>query len=210
MSTLLNPGSLPGAEPNLSPPVAKRQSVEATTQRADAKSQMGTVNTGTSVNVASEQVMQRESVMEKRNRRWGFWPRYLRHNQWTPESLFLFSTSSWTETATPLPRPSLLDITNIPASSTIFNNPHLFSIVTPINTDRFEELLASHPNPPFVASMIQGLREGFWPWADISREGYPEISDLSKPTPDDPVKADFLRAQRDTEVTRPDVQIGQT
>src|SRR6266545_6564426 len=30
-----------------------------------------------------------------------------------------------------------------------------------------------HPNQPFVHSVCQGLREGFWPWANTHRTGCP-------------------------------------
>ena len=49
------------------------------------------------------------------------------------------------------------------------NNEHLFHIVTPINIYRLESLLVNHPNPPFVASILWGLREGFWLWVDTAR-----------------------------------------
>ncbi|KAE9406672.1 hypothetical protein BT96DRAFT_987228 [Gymnopus androsaceus JB14] len=45
------------------------------------------------------------------------------------------------------------------------SNPHLFRVQTPINIDRFETILETHPNKPFVKSVLVGLREGFWPWA---------------------------------------------
>jgi hypothetical protein len=37
-------------------------------------------------------------------------------------------------------------------------------VETPFNVDKFELLLANHPNQPFVQSVMQGLREGFWPF----------------------------------------------
>ena len=57
---------------------------------------------------------------------------------------------------------------------TLRNHPHLFKIVTPINVDCFEALLVDHPNQPFVLSVVKGLREGFWPFADFNRLGFPE------------------------------------
>jgi hypothetical protein len=54
------------------------------------------------------------------------------------------------------------------------NNPEIHStllylnryikVETPFNIDRFENLLATHPNQPFVKSVMKGLREGFWPF----------------------------------------------
>jgi hypothetical protein len=37
-------------------------------------------------------------------------------------------------------------------------------VETPFNVDKFELLLADHPNQPFVQSVMKGLREGFWPF----------------------------------------------
>ena len=43
-----------------------------------------------------------------------------------------------------------------------------------------EFLTASHPNRPFVDSVLEVLRFGFWPWAVTNQEGYPLILDESK------------------------------
>ena len=53
---------------------------------------------------------------------------------------------------------------------TIRSRPDLFKIITPIKVDRLEHLLANHPNRPFVESLLQSLKVGFWPWADTSLE----------------------------------------
>jgi hypothetical protein len=58
-------------------------------------------------------------------------------------------------------------------NATLSTFPHLFSVNTPLDIDRFDELLTEHPNRPFVHSVISGLREGFWPWADTHLPGYP-------------------------------------
>lgn len=107
------------------------------------------------------------------------------------------TTADWTETALPLPRPSLLDLSNPVTSKTITENPSLFKIVTPINVTNLESMLVDHPNPAFVQSVCTGLREGFWPWAETRREGFPDTFDASRPTPLDESKAAFLREQRD-------------
>jgi len=62
------------------------------------------------------------------------------------------------------------------------DHPELFKIVTPINVDRFKELLCDHPNQPFVSSVCRALRCGFWPWADTSDTTYPLINDNSMHT----------------------------
>ncbi len=55
-------------------------------------------------------------------------------------------------------------------------------------------MLSSHPNQPFVKSVCEGLREGFWPWADTQKDGYPDShrEDIGPPLDSD--KAAFLRA----------------
>ena len=83
---------------------------------------------------------------------------------------------------------------------TIRDHPHLFKIVTPINVDRFEELLKTHPNAPFVQSVCISFREGFWPWADTQKEEYPVTWDYSERPPKNEQEASFLREQRDVEI----------
>ena len=84
---------------------------------------------------------------------------------------------------------------------TIRNNPQLFKIVTPINVLKFEELLNSHPNKSFVESVCTSLCEGFWPWANTQREEYPATWDFSERPLKTEREADFLRDQRDIEVS---------
>jgi hypothetical protein len=83
---------------------------------------------------------------------------------------------------------------------TLTENKHLFKLVTPINIDVFQSLLTRHPNQPFVRSVVDGLREGFWPWADTHPGFYPETYDVS----DCPLKTEkerqFVRDQRDAEI----------
>jgi hypothetical protein len=84
--------------------------------------------------------------------------------------------------------------------STIKQNPHLFWIITPIKVDVFESYLKAHPNRPFVKSVCQGLRDGFWPWADTNLPDYPITWDNShRPLKDDAHKL-FLTEQADIEV----------
>lgn len=141
--------------------------------------------------------------MAARNERYGLNPKYLRHNVWDEESIALpFSTLRWTETARPLLSIPASELNNPIALRTVHDNPSLFKIVTPVNVDKFEFLLRNHPNPQFVTSVCTGLREGFWPWADTLREGYPVTHDTSYPCPPDEHKASFLRTQRDIETSK--------
>ena len=132
----------------------------------------------------------------------GMRPKYLRYNIWDPNSDFSPSVSDWTLTAEPLEGPPLSALNDEVITETINKNPHLFKVVTPIHVDVFEAYLATHPNQPFVKSVCKGLREGFWPWAEVPKPGYPITNDESKPAPVDTRKAEFLRAQRDVELSK--------
>lgn len=85
-------------------------------------------------------------------------------------------------------------------NATLAEHSELFKIVTPINIDRFEALLADHPNQDFVQSVVRALRHVFWPYADAKPFDYPDTWDERRPAPQDEAAAAFLRAQRDEEV----------
>jgi hypothetical protein len=63
----------------------------------------------------------------------------------------------------------------------------------------FERLLTHHPNRDFVNSVLLGLREGFWPWADTNKEGYPLTHDESRPLHLDHERDTFLKSQLEHE-----------
>jgi hypothetical protein len=69
-----------------------------------------------------------------------------------------------TEFAKPLPSPPEALINNPEILSTLRHLDPYIKVETPFNVDRFENLLADHPNQPFVKSVMRGLREGFWPF----------------------------------------------
>ncbi|KAI0832407.1 hypothetical protein BC628DRAFT_312743 [Trametes gibbosa] len=75
------------------------------------------------------------------------------------------------------------------------------TIVTPVNVERFEEYLSDHPNQEFVKSVVRSLREGFWPYADAKPATYPDTWDEKRPAPHDENAAQFLRTQRDEEIS---------
>jgi hypothetical protein len=125
----------------------------------------------------------------------GLQPKYLRHNLWHEGSSLSPTTAEWSERAQPLPRPPISELSNPIVCKTISDNPDLFQVRSPVNVDVFESLLQHHPNPSFVKSVCAGLREGFWPWADTQREGFPVTHDESRPTPVDDKKASFIRDQ---------------
>ncbi|KAG1734357.1 hypothetical protein EDD22DRAFT_787933, partial [Suillus occidentalis] len=116
---------------------------------------------------------------------------------WGERGESISATVVWTETAEPLPRPPLSEFANVAAINTITKNPHLFRVSTPINVDRFETLLtlANHPNPQFVQLVCQGLREGFWPWADTQVGVYPTTWEVPTPSPSSEPQRAFLRDQ---------------
>ena len=129
-------------------------------------------------------------------------PKYMERSVWTDANATdpFSPTASCTLTDEPLPRPPFEEFSNREAIKTIHDNRHLFKIVTPINVKRFEELLETHPNQPFVQSVCVSLREGFWPWANTHKEEYPVTWDFSERPPKTEREADFLRDQRDIEI----------
>ncbi|KAI0054745.1 hypothetical protein BV25DRAFT_1777474, partial [Artomyces pyxidatus] len=78
----------------------------------------------------------------------------------------------------PIPGPPPEALTDPVATETLRLYPELFKVVTPIDVDKFESLLVSHPNQPYVQSVLRGLREGFWPFADGDPDAYPETRDF--------------------------------
>ncbi|KIJ52896.1 hypothetical protein M422DRAFT_242842 [Sphaerobolus stellatus SS14] len=80
-------------------------------------------------------------------------PQYTRGFLWSSSETPSTPSASSTVLAQPLPSPPLSELNNRVALDTIKNNPSLFKIVTPINISHFEELLASHPNQLYVASV---------------------------------------------------------
>jgi hypothetical protein len=129
-------------------------------------------------------------------------PKYMRCSVRTCMEDFsrISPTAVCTMTDDPLPRPPPEEYTNRAAVSTIENSPYLFQIVTPINVDRFEKLLKTHPDKLLVQSVCVSLREGFWPWATTQKEEYPTTWDFSERPPKTECEAGFLREQRDIEL----------
>jgi hypothetical protein len=119
----------------------------------------------------------------------------------TDSPLTAETTAEWTERAKPLPRLSSVQLMHPVLRETVSQNPLLFKIVTPINLKVFRDLLLRHPNQAFVKSICDGLRYGFWPWADIWKPGYPDELDLTRPQANQ-VSINFLNIQRDHEVRK--------
>jgi hypothetical protein len=129
-------------------------------------------------------------------------PKYLERSVWTnvEDSPMFSPTACCTMTEDPLPRPPADEYDNLDAVSTIRDHPQLFQIVTPIEVNKFEELLATHLNQAFVQSVCTSLRDGFWPWAKTQKEEYPVTWDFSDRPPKTEREAVFLREQRDIEL----------
>lgn len=128
-------------------------------------------------------------------------PRYLRNVVWTNNAHPFSSTAMSTEAELPVPSIPLSELNNPVITKSIAENPDIFKITTSINVNHFEELLANHPNQPFVRSVCKGLREGFWPWADTQIGIYPDMWDESN-VPNTPAEVLFIRAQRDIKIDK--------
>ena len=71
-------------------------------------------------------------------------------------------------------------------------------VETPFNVDRFEAMLYDHPNQPFVKSVMNSLRNGFWPFDEGNWK-----DDCDEVTQNYPMKEedlDAIRAFRDDEI----------
>ena len=64
-------------------------------------------------------------------------------------------TVRWTELAEPPPSSPVSKFDNVKALDTIHSHPDMFTITTPINVNCFESFLFTHPNQPFVESVLR-------------------------------------------------------
>lgn len=131
-------------------------------------------------------------------------PKYLRYNCWDISGESAPRVVDWSfnfSLAKPISKAPYLPPDH-PVRKTVREHPELFQIVTPINIDAFRDYVYIHENYQFVDSVLDGLRFGFWPWAEIDKPGYPVTNDESRPSPKDPEKAKFLRDQRDIEIQK--------
>jgi hypothetical protein len=127
-------------------------------------------------------------------------PQYLQYNIFHNDDMASRSCAEWTEIAKPLAAVPASEFNNHLAVDTINRYPHLFTVSTPILVDNFERLLARHPNTAFVASVVNGFRSGFWPWADTRFGDYPDTLDESLGDPTEEKELSFIRDQRDKEI----------
>ncbi|KAF8231658.1 hypothetical protein L208DRAFT_1040160, partial [Tricholoma matsutake] len=72
---------------------------------------------------------------------------------------------------------------------------------TPVNVEHFHALLSSQLNQPLVASVCQGLQEGFWPWGKTEHAHPPSIVDnASLQKIKNPEHLAFIHKQHDEEI----------
>jgi hypothetical protein len=93
-------------------------------------------------------------------------PKYVHDLLWGNIADDISPTVRYSLSAEQLPCPPQSELQNLTANETISGHPKLCKIVCKINTRKFNDLLRDHPNQLFVQSMIVGLTEGFWPWAE--------------------------------------------
>jgi hypothetical protein len=127
-------------------------------------------------------------------------PRYLLSLYWNGHKGCVSRLVTISEQLPPLPRVPTNELQNDVVTNTITDHAHLFQIITPLNVEHLEALLINHPNPTFVTSILHGLREGFWPWADTRHNDYPITQDYYQPRSFEPHIEQFLRDQRDDEI----------
>ena len=99
-------------------------------------------------------------------------PKFAQDLIWGTVGDTISPSAQYSLSADPLPCPPLSELSNIVANKMIHDNPALFKIVCNINIGRFVQLLEDHLNQPFVQSVIIGLCEGFWSWAE-PQDRYP-------------------------------------
>ncbi|PPQ82622.1 hypothetical protein CVT24_005472 [Panaeolus cyanescens] len=163
------------------------------------------VGSHTAAKPAAEMVMGGTSVRKEIDQRRGFLPKFKRYNEWgQPSSI---PTAEWSITAPPLPScpPSVLSDPIVLDTITRFHP--LFQIITPIKIDVLAAYLVDHPNQLFCNSVLSMLREGAWPFAEIPPD-YPPINDASVSLPMEDDKLEFLKAQRDIELSKNRYSLG--
>jgi hypothetical protein len=88
-------------------------------------------------------------------------------------------------------------------TQTLEENAYLFKIVMPICYEILEVLLQRHPNRGLVDSVIGGFKDGFWPAAraDMLVASAGGHDNRRREVEAEGDKQDFLKLQRDVEVT---------
>ena len=193
-SNITEGGGQEGEKEDLEEEVRNPRSALGTTARPVVGSQIQDVNTCTPASCVEKEVMASTFVASE-DELFGMRPKYLRYNLWDEGCVPKMTVAEWTHTAHPLPSLPAYELQNEPACKTVLERPDLFVIVTPIKVEVLESLLNSHPNHPFVESVLNGLREGFWPWVNTMLPGYLLTHDESRPLVLSEEKKDFVANQ---------------
>ena len=127
-------------------------------------------------------------------------PRYKRGFIWEKSSTssHLSPSALATETAPPLASPPSHLLNDPEIQATLYAMRDYIRVETPFNVDRFEAMLYDHPNQPFVKSVMNSLRYGFWPFDEGNwKDDYDDVIQNYSTK-----EADFeaIRAFRDDEI----------
>ena len=127
-------------------------------------------------------------------------PRYKRGFVWEKSSAssLLSPSALATETARPLASPPSHLINDPVIQSTLQALHKFIRVETPFNVDRFESMLYDHPNQPFVKSVMDGLRHGFWPFDEGNWKD--DRDDVVQNYASKEVDLEAIRAFRDDEI----------
>jgi hypothetical protein len=118
---------------------------------------------------------------------------------WSDNSTGYISPSAlYTETAPPLPSPPQHPLDDPIIQESIRSLGGAIKVDTPFDVDKFELLLADHPNQPFVRSAMKGLCEGFWPFDE--GDWKVELEEVIPDYESNPEDADAIQAFRDREI----------
>ncbi|GAA5939866.1 hypothetical protein JCM1841_004223 [Sporobolomyces salmonicolor] len=91
-------------------------------------------------------------------------PRLLRAFHWPPSNALPTASSlDASLTAPPLPQPPARALLDERAMSLIRRRPALFSSYSPLRHHRLAVGLASHPNRRWAESLVNAVKDGFWP-----------------------------------------------
>ena len=102
-------------------------------------------------------------------------PRFRRRYVWSDSEDSCSPAMLNTEIADPFPSPPVHLLNDSMLLTTLAKLQGFVNTDTPFDIDKLELFLGSHPNQPFVKSIIRSLREGFWPfdggdWDDSSED----------------------------------------
>jgi hypothetical protein len=155
--------------------------------------------TGTCAPTAAESIHERNVRRKIETSEQYMRPKFARDLVWGQIDDDISPAARYSLFAEPLPRPPQSELQNVIANETISAHPQLCKITCNINTKKFNHLLRDHPNQPFVQSVLLGLTEGFWPWAE-PQDGYPVTHNEPQHPPRTDRERDFLLTQRKKEI----------